>query len=62
MNAAMSLGVPLAMELINKCDDQGTDFDDMSSFFPCEIDDAIQILILDMEAQAPKIVYSVFFS
>ena len=32
---------------------QGPDFDDMSSFFPCEIDDAIQytLLILDMELQ-----------
>jgi hypothetical protein len=27
-------------------DDQGPDFDDMSSFFPCEIDDAIQYVNL----------------
>ena len=33
---------------------QGPDFDDMSSFFPCEIDDAIQYL--GYGAQAPKIV------
>ena len=30
---------------------QGTDFDGMSSFFPCEIDD-----IIGYGAQAPKIV------
>ena len=32
------------------------DFDDMSSFFPCEIDDAIQYLNLGYGAHAPKIV------
>ena len=32
------------------------DFDDMSSFFPCEIDDAIQYINLAYGAQAPKIV------
>ena len=36
--------------------DQGPDFDDMSSFFPCEIDDAIQYINLGYGAQAPKIV------
>ena len=32
------------------------DFDDMSSFFLCEIDDAIQYINLGYGAQAPKIV------
>ena len=36
--------------------DQGPDFDDMSSFFPCQIDDAIQYINLAYGAQAPKIV------
>ena len=35
---------------------QGPDFDDMSSFFPCEIDDAIQYINLGYGAQAPKVV------
>ena len=35
---------------------QGPDFDDMSSFFPCEIDDVIQYINLGYGAQAPKIV------
>ena len=35
---------------------QGPNFDDMSSFFPCEIDDAIQYINLGYGAQAPKIV------
>ena len=35
---------------------RGQDFDDMSSFFPCEIDDAIQYINLGYGAQAPKIV------
>ena len=35
---------------------QGSDFDDMSSFFPCKIDDAIQYINLGYGAQAPKIV------
>ena len=35
---------------------QGPDFDDMSSFFPCEIDDAIQYINLGYGAQAPKTV------
>ena len=34
----------------------GPDFDDVSSFFPCEIDDAIQYINLGYGAQAPKIV------
>ena len=43
-------------------DKQGPDFDDMSSFFPCEIDDAIQYINLGYGAQAPKIVFrSAFF-
>jgi hypothetical protein len=36
--------------------EQGPDFDDMSSLFPCEIDDAIQYINLAYGAQAPKIV------
>ena len=36
--------------------EQGPDFDDMSSFFPCYIDDAIQYMNLGYGAQAPKIV------
>jgi hypothetical protein len=33
---------------------QGPDFDDMSSFFPRKIDDAIQYINLGYGAQAPK--------
>ena len=35
---------------------QGPDFDDISSLFPCEIDDAIQYINLRYVAQALKIV------
>ena len=35
---------------------QGPDFDDMSSFFPCEIDNAIQHINLGYGAQTPKII------
>ena len=35
---------------------QGPNFDHMSSFFPCEIDDAIEDINLGYGAQAPKIV------
>ena len=35
---------------------QGPDFDDKSSFFPCEIDDEIQYINIAYEAQASKIV------
>jgi hypothetical protein len=38
------------------CHKHGPDFDDMSSFFPCEIEDAIQYINLGYGAQAPKIV------
>ena len=38
------------------CNNQFPDFDDMPSFFPCEIDDAIQYINLGYEEQAPKIV------
>ena len=38
------------------CDNQGPDFDDMSSFFPYEIDDAIQYINHGYGAQVPKIV------
>ena len=34
----------------------GPDFDHMSSFFPCKIDDAIQYINLGYGTQAPKIV------
>ena len=37
---------------------QGPDFHGMASFFPCEIDDAIQYINLGYGAQAPKIVIS----
>ena len=36
--------------------DKGPDFDDMSSFFPCEIDYAIKYINLGYGAQAPKII------
>ena len=36
--------------------EQGLDIDDMTSSFPCEIDDAIQYINLGYGAQAPKIV------
>ena len=35
---------------------QGPDSDDKSSFFPCEIDDAVQYINLGYGAQAPKII------
>ena len=35
---------------------QSPDFDDMSSFLPCKIDDVIQYINLEYEAQAKKIV------
>ena len=35
---------------------QDPDSDDMSSFFPCEIDGAIRYINLGYGAQAPKIV------
>ena len=37
-------------------DDQGPDSDDMSSFFPCGIDDAIQYINLGCGARDPKMV------
>ena len=40
----------------NKYNQQGPDFDDKSSFFPCEIQDAIQYINHGYGAQAPKIV------
>ena len=36
--------------------DQGPDFDDISSFFPCVVDDVTQYINLGCEAQALKIV------
>ena len=39
-----------------KTNNQGPDFDDMPSFLPCEIDDAMQYINLGYGAQAPKIV------
>ena len=41
--------------------DQGMDFVDMSSFFPCEIDDAVQYINLGYGAQAPKTYFIVHF-
>ena len=38
---------------------QGPDFDDISSFFPCEIDDAIQYINLGYGSQAQKILENV---
>ena len=43
-------------KLANIRDKKGSDFDDMSSFFPCEIDDAIQYINLGYGAQTLKIV------
>ena len=37
---------------------QGPEFEDMSPFFPCEIDDAIQYINLGYGAQVPKILIS----
>ena len=42
--------------------EQGPDFDDMSSIFPCEVDDAIQYINLGHGAQTPKIVIFCSFS
>ena len=44
------------MDLHRDDHNQGPDFDDMSSFFPCEIDNAIQYSNLGYGAQSPKIV------
>ena len=43
---------------IIECDNQSPEFDDMSSFFPCEIDDAIQYINLGYGGKASKIVIS----
>ena len=45
-----------ANKLVLERHHQGPDFDDMSSFLPCEINDAIQYINLGYGAQAPKIV------
>ena len=44
--------------------DQGANFDDVSSFFPWEMDNAIQYINLGYGAQAPKVVmlYCIFSS
>ena len=42
--------------ILNYYNKEGPDFDDMSPFFPCEIDDTIQYIILGYGAKAPKIV------
>jgi len=39
-----------------ECNNQSPDFDDMSSFFPCEIDDGIEYINLGYGAQTPNIV------
>ena len=41
---------------VGKSYHQGLDFDDMSSFFPCEIDNAIQYINLGYGGQASKII------
>ena len=41
--------------LIKNADVQGLDFDDMSHFFPCEIDDAVQYIYPGYRAQAQNI-------
>ena len=48
--------LPFRIQQRTVYDNQGPDFDDMSSFFPCEIDDAIQYINFGYGAQAPKIV------
>jgi hypothetical protein len=40
---------------------QGPDFDDMSSFFPCETDDAIKYINLGYGVQDSKVVILEFF-
>ena len=40
---------------LDKCNHQGSEFDGMSFFFPCEIDDAIEHINLGYAAQAPNI-------
>ena len=44
------------LKLKHYYNEQGPDFEDMSSLFACEIDDAIQCIILGYGAQAPKII------
>ena len=41
--------------------DQGPDFEDMSSFFPCEIDNEIQYINLGYGEQASKIIFLSYF-
>jgi hypothetical protein len=48
----------ISEELIS---DQGPGFDNMSSFFPCEIDDEIQYINLEYRSQVPKIVINSAF-
>ena len=43
-------------EVIKVGHKQGPDFDDMSSFIPCKINNAIQYINLEYGAQTPKIV------
>ena len=54
----METWVRISPQASDTDDNQGPDFDNMSSFFPCEIDDAIQYINLGYGAQAPKIVAS----
>ena len=44
------------VNVVHKNGQQGPYFDDMSSFFSCKIDDAVQYIDLGQGAQAPKIV------
>ena len=51
-----SNGVKLLLNQVKVNGLQGPDFDDISSFFPCEIGVAIQYINLGYGEQAPKIV------
>ena len=46
---------------IRYTNNQGPDFDEISSFFPYEIDDAVQYVSLGYGAKAPKIIILYLF-
>ena len=50
-----NISMYVCMGKIRNSNEQGPDFDDISSFFPWEIDDAIQYINLGYGVQAPKI-------
>ena len=50
------IGIILLRKIPVNSYNQGPDLDDMSSFFPCEIDNAIQYINVGYGAQASKIV------